>query len=159
MADKVLKWLVESGFKVEKLTEVQTLRAKWGYRVTTPPPIPTTIAIFEPQDYSDRLLLLLGINIAPEHRMGILRMDRSKRLSFMSRVILDILRICPTCRVGVQPSMIEPQSIVATLILFYENLTKSSLVNSLVMLSNVYTSVLANFWSEFPTGRETYMTM
>jgi len=161
--DQVLKWLLEAGFKIEKLEELAQAKAKWGYKVTLPPPpAPTTIVVFEPKQFTDRLVLFLGVNIAPEHLKELMKLNERSRISFISEIILDVVRVCPLCKVSVQPNPANPQSFAVSLLIFYENLSKAKLIEELIKLSNVYTAILANFWSKLPiakTKEGVFMTM
>ncbi|RLG86735.1 MAG: hypothetical protein DRO15_05790 [Thermoprotei archaeon] len=162
-SDQVLKWLLEAGFKIEKLEELAQAKARWGYKVTLPPPpAPTTIVVFEPEQFTDRLVLFLGVNIAPEHLKELMKLDEKSRVSFISEILLDVVRVCPLCKASIQPNPTNPRSFAVSLLIFYENLSKARLIEDLITLSNVYTAILANFWARLPItkAREgVFMTM
>ena len=68
----------------------------------------------------------------------------------MSKVLLDIIHLCPECKFVIQPNMLNPKAIIISRTLFCNDLTKSKLIDEVVRLVNVFIAINANLWMKFP---------
>ncbi len=147
---EISSWLLSEGFRVEKLEPLPRLKVAWGLNVYTPPPLVVNIKIFQPAGHEDRIVLLLGVNISPDHQRELNKLDDSERYRFMSKMLLDIIHLCPDCKFAIQPNMMSPKTIIVSKTLYYEELSRPKLVNEIVRLVNVFMAINANLWIKFP---------
>lgn len=147
---QISSWLLSEGFRIEKLEPLPGLKISWGFNVYTPPPLVVNVKVFQPQGQEDKVILLLGVNISPDHQRELSKLDDNERYKFMSKMLLDIIHLCPECKFVIQPNMLSPKAIIISRTLFCNDLTKSKLIDEVVRLVNVFIAINANLWMKFP---------
>jgi len=149
----VTKWLIEEGFTIKKLDPRFPIKVVWGLEVRTPPPLNVGFRVFKPQLRPDRLVLMLGVAISPEHLRELERLDEGKRFKFFSRLLLELIKVCNTCNVVIEPSPFNPRGITATLTLLEDHVKssgKQGLLNEIYKILNVFIAIISYFNEVFP---------
>ncbi len=147
---KISSWLIEEGFRVSKLEKLPGVEVLWGYNVFTPPPTEVNIKVFQPKNFPSQLVLLMGVSFSKPHQEAIAKLGVDERVKFMSSMLIDLTKICPTCRIGVQPNMVTPQAIIVSRVLMVDEVTKSQVLDEIVRLVNCFLVVNAKLWNKFP---------
>ncbi len=153
LEEVITKWLIDEGFEVKKLDPRFPIKTVWGIDVRTPPPMTVGFSIFKPAERTDRFVILLGVAISPEHLTELSKLKPTERLKFMSRLMLEILKICPTCHVVVEPNPISPRGISTSLTILEETLRKEGrnyLLNSIYRIINTFIAIISYFNEAFP---------
>ncbi len=170
MSDKVqnliTKWLIDEGFEVKKLTPSPQVRFKWGVDVFTPPPLRVNIKIFKPDERPDRVILLLGVGVSPEHQAALARLKDEGRLKFSSKLLSRLITACNTCSIAIQPNPIDPKGVSVGLTIFDDEVDeafKPRLLSKLMVLVNSFLIIVSTFNEDFPiipkgSGRESTTT-
>jgi len=151
--DVITKWLLDEGFEVKRITAGLPIESSWGLDVRTPPPSRIGFRVFKPKAKPDRTILTLGVAIAKEHLSVLNKMRREDRFRFISRLVLELLKVCNTCNILVEPSPIDPRGITITLILIDDYIRKSGrqeFLNSVYKLLNTYVAIISYFNEAFP---------
>ncbi len=147
---RVSSWLIEEGFRVSKLEKLPGVEVIWGYNVFTPPPTEVNIKVFQPKSFPTQLVLLMGVSFSKPHQEAIAKLGVEERVKFMSSMLIDLTKICPVCRIGVQPNMVTPQAIIVSRVLMVDEVTKSLVLDEIVRLVNCFLVVNARLWNKFP---------
>lgn len=147
---KVTSWLIEEGFRIAKLEKTPGLDVAWGYNIFTPPPTEINIKVFQPKNFPSQLVLLMGVSFSKPHQEELARLGVEERVKFMSSLLIDLTKICPVCRIGVQPNMTTPQAIIVTRVLMKGEVTKSLIMDEITRLVNCFLVVNASLWRRFP---------
>ena len=151
--EMVTKWLLDEGFEVKRITTGFPIESLWGLEVRTPPPTRIGFRVFKPKAKPDRTILTLGVAIAKEHLSELGKMRAENRFRFTSRLVLELLKVCNTCNILVEPSPINPKGITVTLILFDEyikNSGRQEFLNNVYKLLNTYVAIISYFNEAFP---------
>ncbi|MCD6324433.1 MAG: DUF2299 family protein [Desulfurococcales archaeon] len=149
----VTNWLIEEGYEVKKLPQIPQVKFTWGLDVFTPPPLRVNIKLFKPEDRNDRVILLLGVGVSPEHQAAISRLPREGRLKFSSKLLSRLIQACATCSIAIQPNPIEPQGISVALTVFDAEITedfKPRLMEKMTVMINAFLLIVSTFNEEFP---------
>jgi len=149
----ITKWLLDEGFEVKRITTGLPIESSWGLDVRTPPPTRIGFRVFKPKAKPDRTILTLGVAIAKEHLSELNKMRREDRFRFISRLVLELLKVCNTCNILVEPSPIDPRGITITLILIDDYIRKSGrqeFLNNVYKLLNTYVAIISYFNEAFP---------
>ncbi len=155
----ITNWLVDEGFEVKNLDSLPPIEMVWGLDVFTPPPLKVNLKIFKPGDRRDRVILLLGVGISPEHLSKLSRLKPEDRLRFTSKLLRRILSVCNTCNVAIQPNPVEPQALTVALTMFDRDISEDSkpvFLERITLLVNAFLTIVSTFNEDFPAlpGKE-----
>ena len=131
----ITEWLVEEGFEVKKLPATPQVRFTWGLDIFTPPPLRVNIKIFKPEERPDRVIMLLGVGVSPEHQQALTRLKPEERLKFSSRLLYRLIMACNSCSIAIQPNPVDPKGVSVALTFFdaeVSNNFKPRLLNKLI---------------------------
>jgi len=142
------KKLVEKlGFRVENTPE-KPPHATWSYEIVSPPPLSVRLRAFMLN--TNVLVLGIGVKFSPEHQRSIQALESKEKLRLSSKLILEILRVCPYCRVAVQPTLDNPEAVIAEVHRLSTSYDKAVIAEDIVRLVNVYIAINAVLWDYFP---------
>lgn len=145
LREKIISWLIDEDHEVKSEPIPPGAPIEWVLRVTAKiPPITANITVQQPSTKKDRIVMTLGVMVSPEHRNRLNDLRPVERIGVFSDVLKMIYSICPDCVVIVQPSLVDPQNIIVSKILYHEEVTRvivagnvRRLVNILSMISTV----------------------
>ncbi len=146
----VSNWLIEEGFKLGKLEQLPGIEYKWGYNVFAPPPVQVNIKLFQPKPFPTQIVMVMGVSLSKEHQEALSKLSVNERIEFLSTLLIDLTKICPSCRIAIQPNMLEPKAIVVTRVLFEDNISKPLLIDEITRLINCFLVINASLWRKFP---------
>ncbi len=149
----ITNWLIEEGFEVKKLTVMPPIKILWGLDVFTPPPLRVNLKIFKPENRNDRVIILLGVGISPEHRAALSKLTEEQRLKFSSKLLSRILSVCNICTVAIQPNPVNPQAVSVGTTVFDVEITdtfKPRFTERISLLINSFLTIVSTFNEEFP---------
>lgn len=166
--DVITKWLIEEAFSVSKLEVPIGVKILWGLNVAVMGPAGAKFSIIKPQDKQDRVILVLGTVISPEHKSELDRLKPTERLRVIHSIISKALMTCPECKIAVQPDIVNPASIVINLEIFDDEILKHGkpfFTKTITKLLNTYFTIVSGFNEWFPVlppqyrerGLETFM--
>lgn len=142
------KELVEKlGFRVENTPE-KPPHAVWSYEIVSPPPLAVRLRAFMLN--TNVLVLGIGVKFSPEHQQSIQALESKEKLRLSSRLILEMLRVCPYCRIAVQPTLDNPEAVIAEVHRLLTDYNKTVIAEDIVRLVNVYIAINAVLWDYFP---------
>ncbi|MEM0325412.1 MAG: DUF2299 family protein [Desulfurococcaceae archaeon] len=153
LKDLLSKWLIEENFIVTQLDTTTLPRANWGLNVATPGAPGVKFAVISPADKPDRVVLVIGIAISPEHRAELEKLKQTERIKVMHSILSRALMVCNDCKVSVQPSIINPHTITINLEIFGEEIEahrKPLFIKQVVKLINTYLTIVSGFNEWFP---------
>ena len=140
--------LVEKlGFRVEDAPE-KPPQAVWSYEIISPPPLAVRLRAFMLN--TNVLVLGIGVKFSPEHQQSIQSLESKEKLRLSSKIILEVLRVCPYCRVAVQPTLDNPEAVIAEIHRLLTDHNKAVIAEDVVRLVNVYIAINAVLWNYFP---------
>uniref|UniRef100_A0A7C2BL01 DUF2299 domain-containing protein n=1 Tax=Thermosphaera aggregans TaxID=54254 RepID=A0A7C2BL01_9CREN len=149
----VSKWLVEESFTIRKLEAPPEAKILWGLDVFTPGQPGVNFKIINPADKSDRVLIVLGIGISPDHKRELEKLRQTDRLKIISNILGKALSVCIDCQITVQPNMVDPQALSILLVLFNEEITlygKPYFMRLIARTLNTYFAIISGFNEWFP---------
>jgi hypothetical protein len=149
----ISKWLVEESFTIRRLEAPPEAKILWGLDVFTPGQPSINFKIINPADKPDRVLIVLGIGISPDHKRELDRLKHAERLKVISNILGKALSVCIDCQITVQPNMIDPQALSILLALFNEEITlygKPYLMRLVARTLNTYLAIISGFNEWFP---------
>jgi len=164
--EMLTSWLLDEGFEVKKLSVTPPLKITWGIDVFTPPPMRVNVKIFQPENREDRIILLLGVGISPEHMSELSKLSDKDRLKFSSKLLSRVIGVCNICSAAIQPNPITPQGISVGMTIFLSEIDEGyrpRFMEKLTVLVNVFLTVVSTFNEHFPVipkgkGKETETT-
>ena len=151
--DLVTKWLIEESFIVSKLETPIEARLSWSLGVTMPGPLGLRFTVLSPVDKPDRIILVMGIAISPEHRELLEKLKPQEKLRIMHSILSKSLPVCIDCKIAVQPSILNPQSVTINMEIFQEEIEKYGkpfFLRTLTRLINTYLAIVSGFNEHFP---------
>ncbi len=148
--DKVAKWLVEDGLRVEKLEKTPPgLEIEWGFDVFTQPPLVVNVKLFKPKG-AQFIVAFMGVSFSQEHRKAVAALDPREKMKLSSELLLTLLAICPSARIGLQPSVADPAAVGIEERLYLDDLSREKVVKTVWRLVNAFIAVNAVLWKRFP---------
>ncbi|MEM4527931.1 MAG: DUF2299 family protein [Desulfurococcaceae archaeon] len=151
--DFINKWLIEESFIVSKLDAPPEARIKWGLNISTSGTPGIRFTIINPLDKPDRMILAMGIMISTEHRREIEKAKLVDRVRAMHSILSRALSVCIDCKIAVQPSIIDPQTITVNMEIFEEeilNYGKPYFLRLVARFLNTYLAIVSGFNEWFP---------
>ncbi|WP_440059386.1 DUF2299 domain-containing protein [Thermogladius sp. 4427co] len=151
--ERVNQWLIEEGFIVKKLEAPPEAKISWGLDVNTPPPFQVNFKVFKSSEKPDRLIILIGIVVSPEHRKFLSSLRQEEVLRFMSRLTRIVLSACSDCQLTIQPNLIDPQTLTIASVLFDEEVEKGGkhvFVKTIMKILNSYSIIVSMFNEAYP---------
>ncbi|AFK51343.1 hypothetical protein TCELL_0919 [Thermogladius calderae 1633] len=151
--ERVNEWLIQEGFIVRKLEAPPEARITWGLDVNTPPPFQVNFKVFKTLDKPDRLVVLIGVVVSPEHRKYLTSMRQEEVLRFMSRLTRILLTACVDCQLTIQPSILDPQTLTVALVLFDDEVRaqgKQVFLKTVMRVLNAYSIIVSLFNEAYP---------
>ncbi len=144
----VKKALERLGFQVMEVA-AKPPGAKWAFDVVSPQPLSLRLRVAELE--TDVLVFGIAIVLSEEHRSAYMRLQTSERMKLTSRIILEVLRVCPYCRVMIQPRLDQLETIVAEVHHYPSHgIDERSVGEYIHRLVNVFLAVNAVLWERFP---------
>ena len=153
LQDLITKWLVEESFVVSRLETPPEARVMWSLGVSTPGTPGVKFTVFLPVDRQDRVVVAMGIAISPEHRGEIEKLKPAERVRVMHSILSKALMVCSDCKIAVQPSILDPQTIGINVEVFEEEVVKYGkpyFVKLLTRFLNAYLAIVSGFNEWFP---------
>lgn len=149
----MVKWLTEESYAISRLDLPPDTRVSWSIGVSTPgiPSIKFTVLI--PMDRQDRVVLAMGVIISPEHRQELEKTKLTERIRAIHSIFSRALMTCSDCKIVIQPSMVNPQTITINLEVFEDELTKYGkpyFIKALTRFINTYLVIVSGFNELFP---------
>jgi hypothetical protein len=149
----ISKWLVEESFTIRRLEAPPEAKILWGLDVFTPGQPSVNFKIINPADKPDRVLIVLGIGISPDHRRELDKLKQTEKLKVISNILGKALSVCIDCQITVQPNMIDPQALSILLALFNEEIAlygKPYFMRLVARTLNTYFAIISGFNEWFP---------
>jgi hypothetical protein len=146
--DLISKWLIEESYIVSKIEDIGVSGIVWGLNVSTPGAPGVKFSIICPSDRRDRVVLVLGVVIATEHRRELEKLDLRERVKLLHTILSKALTICIDCKIAVKPVISDPQVIVVNMEIFNEEIEKYGkphFVRILYRLINTYLAIVSGF--------------
>lgn len=148
--DAVMRWLLDEGFEVRKLEALQGAKLVWGLDAFTPPPLRVNMKVFQPERPKDKVVIMLGVKVSPEHLAELSNLDRADRVRFSSRLLLRILSVCRTCGVAFQPNLVDFRAITVVKAIYLDRLDRTAFMEATLTLLNTFLTIIATFNEAFP---------
>lgn len=148
--DTLMQWLLEEGVEVKKLEAPPHLKIKWGFDVFTPPPLRVNIKIFQPEKFTDRIVVLLGVQVSSAHLAELSRKSKEEKIRFSARLLKGLIGVCSDCSIALQPSLVDFNTISVAKTLFHSSFSRELLVKTLINMINAYLFIIATFNEELP---------
>ncbi|MEM1634846.1 MAG: DUF2299 family protein [Thermosphaera sp.] len=151
--DLISKWLVEESFTIRRLEAPPEAKISWGLDVFTPGHPSVNFKIINPVDKQDRVLLVLGIGISPDHKRELEKLKATERLRVISNIVGKALAVCIDCQITVQPNMVDPQAMSILLVLFNEEIEayrKPYFMRLVARVLNTYFAIISGFNEWYP---------
>lgn len=151
--DRISKWLLDEKFLVTQVDTAAVKGIAWGLNVSTPPPLNVKFAVLIPADMQDKVVLAMGIAISPEHKAELEKLKQTERVKVVHSVLSRALIVCNDCKISVQPTLVDPATIVINLELYKEELEshgKPLFMKSVIKLINTYLAIVSAFNEWFP---------
>jgi hypothetical protein len=140
--ENILSWLVEEGFEVQKGPVPPGAPFEWTLLVKVPAPLVVNITIQKPKNF-DKVSFTMVVKLSPEHLQAFRSKPIRERASLIADILIDMLRVCPKCIVINQPPKLdETEALIATREILYDDLNKTSVVDTLRLLANIYQLVV-----------------
>jgi hypothetical protein len=136
---RVYNWLAEEGMFRK---EVEDPKATYHFRVNYPLGSPHHIEVIKPRDMKDGILVMSILRIAPPHVTALAKLADEKRKPIVHKLRLQLLQRRPGFSVKEDDGVWEAVQFQARL--FYDNLTKSTLMTA---LDDVFRSILTVIWT------------
>jgi hypothetical protein len=146
--DVISKWLLEESYTISNLEGVGVPGIAWGLSVSTPGAPGVKFSIISPSDKRDRIVLVLGVVISPEHRKELEKLSVNERVRLLHTILLKALTVCSDCKIAVKPAISDPQAIIINLEVFNDEIEKygkSHFMRTLYRLINTYLAVVSGF--------------
>jgi len=153
-----LRELVESvasraGFEVRSANVEPPPGLDWVVDVVAGAPGMQVVVRVAGSDRQEKLVLVMPIGFSETHRSLIMGLEAEKRVRLVTRIIREVLRVCPYCRVGVGGTPVEPQGVVAE-IHYVARPDPQRLLDDITRLLSVFLAVNAVLWEEFPSAMQ-----
>jgi len=149
----ITSWLIEEGFEVKKLPPTPQVRFTWGLDLYTPPPLRVNIKVFKPEERQDRVIILLGVGVSPEHQQALSKLKPEERLKFSSKLLYRLITVCNICSVAIQPNPVDIKGVSVAMTFFdseVNNNFKPRLLNMLMTMVNSFLLIVSTFNEAFP---------
>lgn len=147
------RWLIEEGFNVRRLETHPPFKVVWGLDIFTQPPLNINLKIFRPEGREDRYVLLLGVAVSPEHKKKLRELSSEDVIKFSSKLMTRVISVCPTCNIGLQPSVADLQAVTVAQVIFRDEVNdrfKPRLLERVYVLINAFFMIISTFNEEFP---------
>ncbi len=147
------RWLIEEGFNVRRLETQPPFKVVWGLDIFTQPPLNINLKIFRPEGREDRYVLLLGVAVSPEHKRKLGELSPEDVIKFSSKLMARVISVCPTCNIGLQPSVADLQAVTVAQVIFRDEVNdrfKPRLLERVYVLINAFFMIISTFNEEFP---------
>ena len=144
----ITKWLLEESYSVSSMENLNLPGVAWGLNVSTPGVPSIKFSIINPSDKRDRIVLILGIAISPEHRRELEKLSTSEKVKLLHSILLKALLVCVDCKIAVKPVISDPQVIVINMEVFSEEIEKHGkpyFIKTLYKLINTYLAIVSGF--------------
>jgi hypothetical protein len=149
----ISRWLLEESYTISNLEGVSVPGVEWGLAVSTQAPPGVKFSVISPSDKRDRVILVLGVVISPEHRRELEKLSVNERVRLLHTILSKALMVCSDCKIAVKPAISDPQAIVINLEVFNDEIEKygkSYFLRTLYRLINTYLAVVSGFNEWFP---------
>lgn len=148
LKETIVRWLVEEAFAISQLELPLEARVSWGLTVATPGSPQVKFSIISPLDRHDKVILVIGIAISPEHRNLLEGLKPTERIKIVHSILSKALPVCIDCKIVVQPNILCPQTITISMELFEEEIErygKPYFIKVVSRLLNTYLAVVSGF--------------
>jgi len=146
--DLISKWLLEESYTVSNLESMGVPGIIWGFSVSTPGAPGVKFSIICPSDKKDRVILVLGVVISPEHRRELEKLSVSDRIKLLHTILSKALSVCIDCKIAVKPAISDPQALIINIEIFNDEIEKYGkpyFMRLLYRLINTYLSIVSGF--------------
>ncbi|MCD6084908.1 MAG: DUF2299 family protein [Desulfurococcales archaeon] len=153
LVGRLTKWFIDEGFEVKKLSGPPQLKVVWGLDTYTPPPLKVNIKVFQPTHGGDKVVFLLGVSVAPEHRSALGKLEVNEKIRFSSKLLRTITCVCNDCATALQPNPVDLQAITVAKPLYIseiEDKGKPIVMGTIARLINSFLAIISTFNEEFP---------
>jgi len=144
----ITKWLLEESYTVSNMGSAGMPGIEWGLNVSTPGVPGVKFSIICPSNKKDRVVLVLGVVISPEHRRELEKLGVNERIRLLHSILLKALLVCIDCKIAVKPAISDPQAIVINIEVFNEEIEKYGkhhFMKILYRLVNTYLAIVSGF--------------
>jgi len=153
LESRITKWFIDEGFEVRKLAAPPQLKVVWGLDIYTPPPLRVNIKVFQPIQTQDKVVFLLGVTVAPEHRSAMSKLSTNEKVRFSSKLLRSLVCVCSDCATALQPNPIDLQAITVAKPLYLSEVEsggKAVVMTTVAKLVNSFLAIISTFNEEFP---------
>ena len=153
LESRITRWFIDEGFEVKKLVAPPQLKVVWGLDIYTPPPLKINIKVFQPVQGQDKIVFLLGVTVAPEHRSALSKLSLNDKIRFSSRLLRTLACVCSDCATALQPNAVDLQAITVAKPLYINEIEgggKSVVMSTIAKLVNSFLAIISTFNEEFP---------
>ncbi len=147
------KWFIDEGFEVRKITAPPQLKVVWGLDIYTPPPLKINIKVFQPVQGQDKIVFLLGVSVAPEHRSALGKLGLNEKIRFSSKLMRTLTCVCSDCATALQPNPVDLQAVTVAKPLYISEIEsggKPVIMSTIAKLVNSFIAIISTFNEEFP---------
>jgi len=156
LRDAVKEYLEKWGFQCKEPGE-HPPGAEWSLDVLTPPPLNVGVKIVYLK--TGVMTAVMGVKFSPEHARLVGELKEEERIKFATRMLIELLKICPSCRIAIQPGIQQPEAVLVEAHLDPERLREEGLeglLHAVQVLVNAYILVNALLWEKFPPKTGVY---
>ncbi len=150
LRDAVRDYLKRWGFECREPGE-NPPGAEWSLDVMTPPPLNVGVKIVYLK--SGVMTAVMGVRFSPEHARLVAELKEEERVRFATRMLVELLKLCPSCRIAIQPGIQQPEAVLVEAHFDPDRLERGGLVellHAVQRLVNAYILVNALLWEKFP---------
>jgi hypothetical protein len=153
ITESITKWLIEESFTISKLEAPPEARVAWGIGVSTPSVPSIRFSVVMPIDKRDRVVVVMGIVISPEHKNELDKLKPLERVRIMHSILSKALTVCQDCKIAVQPDIVNPSAIAINMEIYEEELAKHGkpyFIRLLTRFLNTYFAIVSGFNEWYP---------
>ncbi len=136
--DRILAWLVEDGYEVQKTQAPPTAPVEWNLLVKVKAPMLVNLNVQKLKG-QDKIAVVMGVRMSPGHLNAFKSRPPAERVSIVASLISDVLKVCPTCIVLHQPPKPEEaEAFIVSREIPLWGLDRRILSDAVRVLANVY---------------------
>ncbi|MCE4602399.1 MAG: DUF2299 family protein [Desulfurococcales archaeon] len=141
--EKIIAWLVDEDHEVKSEAPPAGAPVEWLVKVSVKAPLRVNVLVQQPSSKKDRVVVSLGVALSDVHRRELMKLGEKDRLRIVSDIYRDVLLMCPDCIAIVQPSLVEPQGIAVSRVIYHESLTRETIASTVRLFVNIFASIVA----------------
>lgn len=153
LMDRILAWLVEEGNEVQKTPVPREAPVEWSLLVKVKAPLVVNISIQKAKGL-DKLVFTMLVKLSPEHLAAFKSLPPKSRASLVADIIVDSLKVCPTCIVVNQPPKPEEtEAFIASREAPLELVDRRLVSETVRVLANIYQLIVVRVSTALEAGR------